>query len=138
MSSKIDTPFYAENDYPDMPSTWDIAAWLKDDEGVMIYDRNDIWKMDLEGQKPPINLTNHYGAKNGIQFRFVSFGDFPTVIDSHDTLLLSAFEIKSKENGFYRLIPEKRVLEKLIQSPHMYLRPEVVVTLVARVNQDLY
>ncbi len=37
--------------------------WFPDDEGVLLYDRYDIWLLDPSGLKDPVNITNGYGRK---------------------------------------------------------------------------
>src|SRR5262249_22200078 len=35
-----------------------IVGWLKNDAGVLVKDIYDIWLLDMNGIKPPVNLTN--------------------------------------------------------------------------------
>jgi len=79
-----------------------IAAWLKNDEGVLIYDRTDIWKVDLAGKKKSINVTNEYGKKNDITFRLV-FKPAVVNVPEDENILLSAFDNRNKRNGFYTI-----------------------------------
>jgi hypothetical protein len=46
-----------ENDVPDYPSAYGSAGWTKNDEALMIYDRYDIWLLDPQKKKAPVNLT---------------------------------------------------------------------------------
>ncbi len=77
-----------------------IAAWLSDDKALLIYDNYDVWKIDPLGVAPPTNVTNSYGKTNGIKLRLVVDGT--TNYSENDNLLLSAFDVTNKYNGFYR------------------------------------
>jgi hypothetical protein len=82
-----------------------IAAWLEGEREMLVYDAFDIWKLDLSGQRPAQNITAGYGRSNQTMFslmisdRFYSGFD---VLREKDTLLLNAFNIQTKYNGYYR------------------------------------
>lgn len=81
-----------------------IAGWLNDEQSVLIYDNNDIWKVNLKGRLPAINLTNGYGWKNNIQFSMTKSDDgYNTIYQKDETIVLNALNLKSKENGFFRI-----------------------------------
>jgi fermentation-respiration switch protein FrsA (DUF1100 family) len=121
ISATIKRPVYLEDDRPDFAFANDIAGWLKSDSGVLIYDRHDIWQVDLDGSKAPINITHTYGLRNNIRFQCISFqGDGPCIIDSGDTLLLSAFNQQTKQDGFFRLVMRSKKLEKLVMGSSIY------------------
>lgn len=102
-------------------ATMGIAGWSKDDLAVLIYDQNDIFKIDLTGKMSPINLTNGYGRRTGIVFHLAMDQRY-IPIGSNDTILLSAFNRKNKDNGFYRVVLGKRVAdpELLVMQPYMF------------------
>lgn len=76
-----------------------IAAWSKDGGSVFIYDRFDIWKLDLQATNLPINYTNNLGAERQISF---SFFDNKLVDDQAD-LILTGFDNSNKNNGFWKI-----------------------------------
>lgn len=78
------------------------AAWLSDNSAILVYDDYDIWRLDLKGTKPPVNLTNGYGKKNKIKFRIVE-NEYNNILQKNASVILSAFNIENKYNGFYRL-----------------------------------
>jgi dienelactone hydrolase len=78
-----------------------IGGWLKNDKAVLIYDQYDIWQVDPTGSERPVNLTNEYGKLHDISFRLLSQNRDGTVID--ETIILTAFNNSTKENGFYQL-----------------------------------
>jgi dienelactone hydrolase len=84
-----------------------IAGWLEGDAGLLVYDNYDIWKLDLSGRKQAINITNYYGHKNKILLSLMKQDRFQAsnfVFGEKDTLLLTAFNMVNKYNGFYRKI----------------------------------
>ncbi|WP_449436296.1 hypothetical protein [Pedobacter steynii] len=39
-----------ENDVPDQPDAYGLAAWTEDDKAVLLYDRYDIWEFSPDGK----------------------------------------------------------------------------------------
>src|SRR6202012_5987932 len=94
-----------------------IARFFDDSKSVLIYDRYDIYQIDLAGKKPPICLTNHYGAIHHISFR-IAVPERDTLVSHHHALLLNAFNTDTKDNGFYRCRTDKQFEpEKLDMEP---------------------
>lgn len=81
-----------------------IAAWLEGEAGLLVYDNYDIWQLDLEGKKPPINATNNYGIRNQIQLRLTEprVSSLAPVLSPKSSLLLKGFNGTNKYEGFYR------------------------------------
>jgi len=79
-----------------------IAGWEVNDSFVFVYGRRDIWKIDPSGLLAPTNVTNGYGDKRNISF-FLSLEEYAQrYILKGETLILSAFDHSTKDNGFYR------------------------------------
>jgi dienelactone hydrolase len=95
-----------------------IAEWTKDGEGVFVYDRYDLWKLDIHGIKEPINVTAGYGRKQGIIFRLTQgMGNNPQLEDGAK-LLFTAFNVDNKENGFYsKVVGKSGEPERLFMEP---------------------
>jgi dipeptidyl aminopeptidase/acylaminoacyl peptidase len=89
-----------DNDVPDDPSMYGLAAWTADDKSVLIYDRYDIWEFSPDGKSLPKNLTNAFGRQNKITFRYQKL-DPESKFLKKETIWLSAFNNETKENGFY-------------------------------------
>ncbi|OQP54338.1 hypothetical protein A4H97_22920 [Niastella yeongjuensis] len=84
-----------------------VAAWLKDDKGIFIYDNYDIWKLDLSANYPAVNVTNSYGRFNKTLLALMDAdrgGTSNIILAFNDTLLLRAFNTKNKYNGYFRKI----------------------------------
>jgi dienelactone hydrolase len=80
-----------------------FAGWWGD-RAFIIYDNYDIWKIDVTGKTAPINLTKGYGKEHRIKFRVLNE---PNLIQAsyseNQPLLLSAFNVQNKNNGFFKL-----------------------------------
>jgi dipeptidyl aminopeptidase/acylaminoacyl peptidase len=84
-----------------------IVGWLESDAGLLVYDNYDIWKLDLSGRKRPVNITNGYGRRQKILLSLMQNDRFRAsnlIFKEKDTLLLTAFNMANKYNGFYRAI----------------------------------
>ena len=74
---KITTPAVVQvanelNDIPNLPGSYGIAGWLKNDAALLIYDRFDIWKINPENKTEPVNITKN-GRANSISYRLINF-----------------------------------------------------------------
>lgn len=126
ITKNINTNFYDElHDRPRQPQPYGIAGWTKDDKYVLIYDRYDIWKVDPNGKKKAVNITEQRNKGNSTKFRYVKLDKEEQFIDSDKKLLLEAFDEKKKQNGFYSLvINDNSSLEKLIFEDYLFRMPQ--------------
>jgi dipeptidyl aminopeptidase/acylaminoacyl peptidase len=103
--------FDDKGDYPGPVMPWvrplEAREWVPGTTSLILADRFDLWRVDASGKVPPVNLTNGYGRKHGIvlriarmQHRFSSPLVAPLL---GNTLVLSAFDPATKDNGFFRL-----------------------------------
>ena len=104
ISRKIKTPIFDDEDfglqhlvtYP-----YGIAKWLEEDTAVLVYDKFDIWRLDPDGKRTPVNVTGGYGRKRGIVLRLSS------VPAPNGSTLLEAFNDKNKSTGFFAITLNK-------------------------------
>ena len=92
-----------KHDTPSPPSPYGVGAWGKDDGFLLLYDAFDIWKIDPKGVRKPENITQSVGRRDSVTFRYINTDSEKRFIESSDVLLLSAFDNKTKESGFYTL-----------------------------------
>lgn len=98
----ITVPLYDdEDDHPDQPGSFGTAGWVEGDEAVLINDRYDIWKVDPNGEKAPVNITAGDGRKSRIVFRIVDTDPEERFVKADAQLLLDAFNRTTKYDGFY-------------------------------------
>lgn len=92
-----------KNDFPDScKAVSGITGWIEHDEALLIHDTYDIWLVDPCGDKLPINLTNRYGYLHNIIF-YPTFNYTDLSATWKDTLILTAFNVATKENGFFSI-----------------------------------
>ncbi|PTS95410.1 hypothetical protein DBR11_21460 [Pedobacter sp. HMWF019] len=78
------------------------AVWTKNDESILLYDQYDIWELDPLNVRTPVNITNGYGKKNGLIFHFGLKEYEELFVDKNETLILNCFDLKNKDNGYYK------------------------------------
>jgi dienelactone hydrolase len=80
--------------------------WISSSE-FYISGEYDVWKLDITGKEPPVNLTAFYGERNQLQFNFAkiegSDSRYLTKTSGIDGYLMHAFDKKTKFWGFYKL-----------------------------------
>jgi dipeptidyl aminopeptidase/acylaminoacyl peptidase len=103
-----------------LPAIGVPLGWIEE-HSFLVYDNYDIWQLDLEAKKPPINITNSYGHSHQISLQLSGFkGGALPIFPSGDTLLLKAFNRQNKSNGFYRKVLDKAGdPEKLYMGPYL-------------------
>jgi dipeptidyl aminopeptidase/acylaminoacyl peptidase len=102
LTRQINVPFFDERwDMPGEPSPYGIAGWAENGKYVFIYDRFDIWRVDLEGNKVPVSATHSYGRKNTLRFRYQKLDPEEEFIDTSKPVIVSAFDEKNKSNGYF-------------------------------------
>ena len=99
------------HDMPSMPRSYGYSAWAEGDKAVYINDRYDVWQIDPSGQTPPAALTEGLGRKEEITFRIArpDYVVYPPgtrrlekeTIKPGATVYFSAFDEKTKENGYF-------------------------------------
>ena len=79
---------------------------------MLLYDQYDIWRVDPTGNAAPENLTGGYGLSHKMEFHLEK--DNPGALQDNQRLLLSAFDLRTKRNGFYSKILGKRGTPELL------------------------
>jgi dipeptidyl aminopeptidase/acylaminoacyl peptidase len=121
ISEGISNLLWKEKNYAGFAPSNGIAGWLENDEAVLIYDDRDIWKVDPDGIKFPLNITNNFGARNNIQLRLLDLDPFNiSSFNSNESLILTGFDFSKKQDGFFKLSLRNGKLERLIMSPRVY------------------
>jgi dipeptidyl aminopeptidase/acylaminoacyl peptidase len=114
--------FDEDNDTPELPSSYGLAGWTKDDASVLIYDRFDVWQVSPDGNGAK-NLTDGVGRQDKIELRYVRLDPKERSIDPTKPLLLHAENEVTRDSGFYRDRIGGGLPEKLIMGPKDYNNP---------------
>lgn len=86
-----------ENDVPDDPNPYGVARWMEDEKHVLIYDRYDVWSVDVAGVEKSVCLTN--GRKDKITHRYISSDPDEKFLKADQKLLVRLFDEKDKSSG---------------------------------------
>ncbi len=112
------------HDAPSEPDPYGIAGWVEEDSYVLIYDRFDIWKLDPAGKEDAVSLTNGYGRRNSIRLRYVRLDNDKEYIGKRENMLLDAFHIYNKQNGFYTVnVRQTHNPERILMEDANFFRP---------------
>ena len=114
--------FNEDNDTPELPGSYGLAGWTKDDHDLLIYDRYDLWQVSPDGSAAR-NLTDGVGRHDKIQFRYVRLDPKERSIDPAKPMLLHAENEDTRDSGFYRDRINGGPPEKLIMSAKDYNNP---------------
>ena len=102
LTKVLPVKFYNEtDDTPANPSPYGIAGWAPGDRFVYIYDRYDIWRLDLAGERVPVSVTQAFGRRNNIRLRYIKTDPEEEYIPTGAGNLMSAFNENTMESGFY-------------------------------------
>jgi dipeptidyl aminopeptidase/acylaminoacyl peptidase len=102
LTKQIHVSFCDERwDMPGDPNPYGIAGWSENDKYVFIYDRYDIWRIDLEGNKVPVSATHNYGRKNSLRLRYQKLDPEEEFIDTSKPVIVSAFDEHNKSDGYF-------------------------------------
>ncbi|CAN5734470.1 prolyl oligopeptidase family serine peptidase [soil metagenome] len=96
------------DDHPDVRSPYGTAGWTKDDAGVLVKDRYDVWLVDPSGKTAPRRITD--GRPEHITSSRIDLtADDPTV-DVNDLWWLR-FDNDDKRAGFRHVVNGRTVAE---------------------------
>lgn len=139
LTANIPTALYDTlDDHPAPPPAYGAAGWTKGEGLFLVYDAYDVWAVDPTGKNPPRDLTEGVGRRDHLRFRYVNLdragaGRFfgfrggrgsNEGIDPAQDLLLSAFDVDTKDDGFYRdRIQGSNPPAKLLSGPRAYGYP---------------
>jgi dipeptidyl aminopeptidase/acylaminoacyl peptidase len=100
LTQNATVPFYDENnDRPVAPSSYRTAGWMDDGESVLLYDRFDVWNVNLSSGKM-FNVTGGEGRKNQTVFRIRKMNNEP-LFGRREEVFLEGFNENTKERAIY-------------------------------------
>ena len=118
LTSGVNVNFYNElNDIPNEAGSYGFAGWTKK-EKLVIYDRFDLWMFDPSGKETPKNITNGFGRKNDLKFRYVKLDKEEQFLP--EEMKLSAFNEITKQAGYFNLNLKNGDLSELVLDDFYY------------------
>ncbi|MDO1501903.1 prolyl oligopeptidase family serine peptidase [Winogradskyella maritima] len=122
--------FYNElHDSPSNPWSYGVAGWAKDDAGIILYDRYDLWLFNPDTGKRE-RLTN--GRPSKTVYRYLELDSEERFLPDEGQWILSQFNENTKASGFASLNLKNGNLKTLISGPYAYSRLEK-----ARLSDDV-
>ncbi len=101
LTTNKDVPFFNEiHDTPSDPWPYGVMSWTKNDDGVLIYDRYDIWEIDPKMKVAPKKITPD-GRSKGITYRYVKLDSEERFIEKGQDLLFIGFDKATKDESLY-------------------------------------
>ena len=120
LTAQIPVPFYnVLNDVPNEAHSYGRAGWTKDGK-LVVNDRYDLWLLDPSGKKQPKNLTDGYGRKHNMVFRYIKLDRDARTLPQN--MLLSAFNLTNKQDGYFWLHKNGR-LQQMVMENYAFNRP---------------
>jgi dipeptidyl aminopeptidase/acylaminoacyl peptidase len=113
LTERTDVKFYNEDwDQPGAPPSYGVAGWMEYDNGVMIYDKYDIWKFGTEEGSGFSNLTAADGRIGKTTFKIINLNPDKKYFGENESFILSGYNEKTKSNGIFGM--EMRILGPFI------------------------
>ena len=120
ITETIDYPVYDElHDKPLPAFPYGLAGWSKDGRYAYIYDRFDIWRVDMNDFSKTICYTKGVGRQEGIVLRFLNVYSIEELtIDESKPVYLELLDWKSRNQGIGRMTTNGK-LQKDLFGPFM-------------------
>lgn len=115
ITKDIPVNFYDESNDRPMPAEPYKGTTFLSDNTVIIPDKYDYWKIDLEGKRLPVNFTNGVGRANKRTLKAMDLNNDTLEfrkggIDINRPIYLSTFNEKTKMDGVYELLGANKIL----------------------------
>jgi dipeptidyl aminopeptidase/acylaminoacyl peptidase len=101
-----------DHDYPMAPPGYGHSKWYSDSSGILIYDKYDIWRFNVDDQ-PAHLLTGGTGREQKTVFRVIDVDPEEDEISVDRPLLLSAYHDLEKHDAIYSASHSGDRLERL-------------------------
>jgi dipeptidyl aminopeptidase/acylaminoacyl peptidase len=126
ISGGIHFPLWKEShDKPEMAPAYGNGGWSADEKSFYIYDKYDVWEVDPLAQRAPQMLTQGMGREKGYTFKMMRWdamqlpdgtpGVKKTPIGKKDNVYFTAFDNKSKGNGYFMRESKRGKLQPMKQ-----------------------
>jgi hypothetical protein len=109
VSAKIKLPLWnEEHDSPSDPPPYGVMGWQQGDSAVYVYDKYDIWKINIAVKKAPYNfLDTRGGRKSKIVTRYVRTDPEERFITENNGLLVRRFDDNNKTSDYSIFYPHQ-------------------------------
>jgi hypothetical protein len=87
-------------DTPSPSYGYGVTGWTDGDASILVYDKYDIWEMKPDGSNPRM-ITEGFGRKNDLSFRYIRLDPEERTIDPNKTMLLRTTNEETMVRGFF-------------------------------------
>ena len=106
------------NDRPMDAWNYGHAAWIDNDESILIYDRYDIWKVNPNGSGKAERLTQ--GREDLIEYRYVNLNRDLLSLPADTSIMIHLHDQKDKSEGYAMLNLATKELKLIEKGPYAY------------------
>ncbi|MBD5175902.1 MAG: S9 family peptidase [Bacteroidales bacterium] len=104
ISENVEQPLWNVDDDHPMPSeAYGIAGWGDGDNRVLVYDKYDIWSLDMTGASKPFCLTSGEGRRQNLEIRYHELDPEKKALKKGDLMVADIFDFGSKKRGLATL-----------------------------------
>jgi dipeptidyl aminopeptidase/acylaminoacyl peptidase len=113
ITEKIKVPLWnEENDSPDEPNNYGVMGWHEGDSTVYVYDRFDVWKINIASGNDTANITS-IGRRTKNTYRYIQLNPEKRFFKSGDHILLRRINNLNKESGLTEIDFSNRLVTEL-------------------------
>ena len=113
-----------EHDLPKPAVPYGIAGWLAGGDQVVLYDKYDMWVVDLTGKQPTYSLTNGWGREHGISLRLLKANREMRWINPKQNILVHGLDRETLDQGVYVLTPNRKVKKLMSGAYDLYFNQQ--------------
>lgn len=109
------------HDWPYLPDPYGMAGWTEDDGSILVYDKHDVWALDVTGRSDPRNVTEGVGRRDNLRLRYLRVDPEEDAIALDSPIFLSALDLGDKSGAIYvDRVRGTRPPSRLVGSNHLY------------------
>lgn len=114
LKDEIPFPLYDERyDRPNPAPPYGIGGWSNDGRMLLVYDRFDIWLVDLQNDMLTRCYTKGYGRLQQTRLRMIDPGQNEPSFDTDKPLYVTTWNEVNKKSGIYKLMPNGRLTRQI-------------------------
>ena len=91
---------------------------------VVLYDKYDMWVVDLTGKQPTYSLTNGWGREHGISLRLLKANREMRWINLKQDILLHGLDRETLGQGVYVLTPSRNIKKLMSGAYDLYFNQQ--------------
>ena len=115
ISKDVEFPMHNEShDLPNPVPSYGLAGWDKSNDNVVIvYDKYDIWAIDITGKNRPYCYTQGYGRKNNYRVRFldIKYSDIKTNLEKEN--MLKIVDLSTMNQAIATIYPSDNIVKNI-------------------------